>query len=378
MQELFVTCPHFFEELLVKELHALGIQRVFPGYCGVCIPKTLENVWTANYCSRIATRVLWPIASFPCRGKEDLYAQCKKLRWSDYLNCKKTFAIDSNVQHPTLKNSLFAAFVVKDAICDWFRETVQERPSINTVSPDVQLNLFIQKGHANLYVDTSGAPLHKRGWRRMNTEATLHESLAAALLLHTGYQPHHTLCDPCCGSGTFLVEAAMIATHTPPGFFRKQWGFFHLPGFRLEDWLRWKQQKDQQIVPLPKGKIMGSDKSREAIDICLQNLQRLSFGKNIDVRYDEIAYYKPKESPDFLITNPPYGKRIEASEKLYLELSQFLDTYCKASVQAHILSNAESSIPSLLQRPSFQQFSFKNGGLPVTLYSFLPKNALEV
>ncbi len=183
MKDLFVTCPHGFESILEQELHSLGIQKVFPSFCGVFVPRKLENVFIINYQSRVATRVLWPLTEFKCDGKEDLYASCKEVEWSELLHCKKTFAIDANVQHPELTNSMFASLVVKDAICDFFREKTGSRPSIDKQEPDVQLNLFIQKGRGTLYFDTSGAPLHKRGWRETNTEATLHESIAASLLL---------------------------------------------------------------------------------------------------------------------------------------------------------------------------------------------------
>jgi putative N6-adenine-specific DNA methylase len=369
MKELFVTCPHGFEPILQKELQSLGVSHVFTGFCGVCIPKTLQNVFIVNYCSRIATRVLWPIATFRCGGRDDLYNHSKRIDWTQYLNCETTFAIDANVQHPMLKNSLFAALVVKDAICDSLREKTGSRPSIDKHHPDVQLNLFIQKGMAHLYLDTSGAPLHKRGWRKTNTEATLHETLAAALLLQTGYSSDKTLCDPFCGSGTFLIEAAMIATRTPAGFFRKKWGFFSLPGFNRNAWLQWKQEKDSQIIPLLKGKIFGSDKSREASEICKQHLQKTSFGSSIEVHYDEISYYKPKIKPDYVITNPPYGKRIETSDKLYKEIGDFLVNHCSPDVKAHILCTDVPPIDSISKTVS-GSLSFKNGGLPVSLHSF--------
>ena len=367
MQDLFVTCPHGFEPILEKELKSLGLYKVRTAFCGVFIPKSLSNVFLVNYMSRVATRVLFPIAQFPCKDKEELYKKCKEVPWSTFLHCDKTFAIDANVQHHNLINSLYASLVVKDAICDFFREKVGARPSVDKQFPDVQLNLFIQKGMASLYIDTSGAPLHKRGWRQTNTEATLHESLAAGLLLFTGYRKDNIFCDPFCGSGTFLVEAGLIATNTPPGFLRKKWGFFNLPGFEKSNWLKWKATKDKARISLPKGKIFGSDKSREASDITRSHLQKALLGNVVDVAYDDIAYYKPKVAPDFIVTNPPYGKRLEVSIDLFRNLKDFLK---EKAPQAKAF--ALSPEPEALQKAEIKtakELSFKNGGLAIKLLS---------
>lgn len=366
MRDLFITCPHGFEELLQKELLSLGVPKAFPQFCGVHVPKNIENVFIANYQSRVATRVLWPLAEFFCNGKEDLYNHCKKIYWSSFLNPQKTFAIDANVQHPTLKNSMFAALVVKDAICDFFRDKTGARPSIDTQRPDVQLNLFIHKGKATLYLDTSGAPLHKRGWRTDASEASLHESIAASLLLMTGYNSEKVLCDPFCGSGTFLIEAAWIATQTSPGILRKKWGFFSLPDFQMTAWKEFKKSKDDLRIPLVKGMIFGADKSREAADMCKKNIQTAGVPE-IEVTHNEVAFYKPSKKASFLITNPPYGKRLETSALMLEQLESFIGTYVEGP--SHILS-PETLTQEQFKRPVKSEFAFRNGGLPVKLFSF--------
>ena len=374
MNYLFITCPYGFEPLLQKELTTLGIEKISLGFCGVKIPYTVENVFLANYESRIATRVLLPLAEFPCSGKEELYKRCKKLPWNDFLSCDKTFAVDANVQHPTLKNSLFAALVVKDAICDFFRDQTGMRPNVDIKRPDVQLNLFIQQGRAILYFDTSGTPLHKRGWRVDSVPATLHESLAAALLLLKGYHAEQILCDPFCGSGTFLIEAGWIATRTPPGFLRKRWGFFHLPNFQLSRWQAWKKQRDERIIPLAKGVIVGSDQSRETTEACKKNLQKAGLLSSIEISYDPIAYYNPKVTPNLLMTNPPYGKRIDSSPLLFEQIQTFIQEKCAPHTQAHILC-ANAHLIEAITLPKTAEFAFKNGGLPVTLHSFVSEGS---
>lgn len=367
-KNLFVSCPHGFETLLQKELTSFGIPRASEGFCGVFIPKNIENMFSANYLSRIATRVLWPLAEFACRDKEDLYAQCRSVEWADFMKTDQTFAIDANVQHPTLKNSLFASLVVKDALCDYFREKTGSRPSVDKQFPDVQLNLFIQKGIATLYLDTSGAPLHKRGWREVNTEATLHESIAAALLLLTGYQSDKIFCDPFCGSGTFLVEAGLIATDTPPGFFRKKWGFFALPDFNQSHWLAWKQAQNSARTTLARGKIFGSDKSRESADICQKHVQKAGLSQAISLDYQEIAYYKPKVAPNFILTNPPYGRRLETSRSIFEDLKKFIEESAAPGAQVYVLC-PEKDLIEQAGLIAHKRITFKNGGLPVTLFS---------
>jgi len=368
MKQLFVTCPHGFEFLLRKELRELGIEQVAEGFCGVFIPKNRENIYLVNYLSRIATRVLWPITQFLCKDKEDLYQNCRRLPWSEFMSVSTTFAIDANVTHPNLTNSLFASLVVKDAICDFFRDTTGSRPSVDKQFPDVQLNLFIQKGKATLYVDTSGAPLHKRGWRDVNTEATLHESLAAALLLYTGYTREKVLCDPFCGSGTFLVEAAMIATDTPPGFLRKKWGFFHLPEFDKDHWTNWRNDQDAKRVPIEKRRFFGSDKNREASDICKTHLRKLGFASAVEIHYEDIEHYSPSSKPDYIMSNPPYGKRLETSRSLLLSMGAFLRDKCERYASCRLLYPEEKP----LLDAGFEtrcELSFKNGGLPINLFS---------
>ncbi len=370
MRDLFITCPYGFEAILKKELENLGVSKVFPGFCGVFVPKTIENTWIVNYQSRTATRVLWPIAEFHCSGKEDLYNNCKNIVWSNFLNCHKTFAIDSNVQHPSLKNSLFASLVVKDAICDFFREKTGARPSIDKHNPDVQLNLFIQKGRATLYFDTSGAPLHKRGWRESGVEATLHESLAASLLLLTNYSSEKVFCDPFCGSGTFLIEAGLIATNTQPGFLRKKWGFFSLPGFDKKAFLDWKAKKDALRISIPKGKIFGGEKSRETTEACKKHIQKAGLSDVIEVEHNEIAFYTPKIKPNFLLTNPPYGKRLDASVKMFQEFKEFLETKTEQNIEAFMLSS-ENDFLDQSELELQEKFQFKNGGLPVKLHRII-------
>jgi putative N6-adenine-specific DNA methylase len=367
MEELFISCPHHFEDLLLEELKQLGIPKVRQGFCGVYAPADMHTVYLVNYGSRIATRVLWPLTRFGCPDQQALYTMAKRVGWAKYLNVDQTFAIDSNVSHHNLKNSLYASLVVKDAICDYFRDKTGSRPSIDVQNPTVQLNLFIQKGQATIYLDTSGAPLHKRGWRQENTEATLHESIAAALLIGAGFKKGITFCDPFCGSGTFLVEAAMIATNTPPGFFRNSFGFMHMPLYKEAEWKKVKQTLDEKITPLEKGVIFGSDKSLDTFKICYKHIKGTPFRGLIELENQDVATYQPQVKPQLVLCNPPYGKRLELTRSISEGLKLFMAKTCTPTTHIFLLT----SEPKLIQdigKDAEEQLAFKNGGMSVSLY----------
>ncbi len=338
MQDLFVVCHPSFEDLLFDELKALGISGLKQSQSGVFVPYSIEHVFLINYCSRIATRVLLPLKKFKCPDKEALYHESKKIQWDAFLNPQLTFAIDANVHgHTELKNSLFVAQVIKDAICDQLTARFGSRPSVNTMQPDVQLNIFIYRHDATLSFDTSGSPLFKRGYRKASVEAPLQETMAAALLKCAGYKKEHILWDPFCGSGTFLIEAAMIATQTPAGFYRPKWGFANLPDFSQEMWNTFKNKWDQKRIPLLPKTILGSDKDPEAIGSAEANLSQAGFTGKIELLCREIDRVKYPVRPNFIVTNPPFGKRLERGKDLFGSFAQFLKGRCDPHTHAYIL-----------------------------------------
>jgi putative N6-adenine-specific DNA methylase len=367
MKELFISCLPNLERILIKELESLGIANIRPGFGGVFAPASLTSVYKINYCSRIATRVLWPLAQFPCIDRHALYQGARKIKWFDYLTINKTFAIDANVSHPNLRNSLFAALVLKDAICDTFREKTTLRPSVNVHSPDVQLNLFIQNGKATINFDTSGMPLFKRGWRKESGTASLQESLAAAILAIAEYQKKDVLCDPFCGSGTFLIEAAMIATHTPAGFFRKSWGFFQHPDFSAQEWNNVKNAADGQRAPLEKGKIFGADKDPKVIEQCVANLINTDFSEVIEISCKDIKSHFPSLRPSLIVSNPPYGKRLNANADIYRSLGVFVKSRCSSPLRSYILAK-EENLASAMGIEISNKIDLSNGGLNTALY----------
>ncbi|MBS0620141.1 MAG: 50S rRNA methyltransferase [Verrucomicrobia bacterium] len=345
----------------------MGIEGARPGVRGVFVPQTLENVYKINYLSRIATRVLWPLAAFNCPNPEALYRETKKIPWLDYLDETKTFAIDANISHPLIRHSLYGAQLVKDAICDLIREKKDARPSIDVKNPNVQLNLYIHKNKAILSLDTSGLPLYKRGWKEENVEAGLPETLAAALLMRSGYTGSDVLCDPFCGAGTLLIEAACIASQTPAGFYRKHWGFYTLPGFDLAAWEAFKQEQDAKRHPLAPGSLIAADKDPKAIAITQQHLRLTGFDGAVQVVKSPVGMLKLTRSPTLIVTDPPFGKRMDAPTGLFTDLGRFFRTECPAAPFLYMLAPSYHLVKATGCKP-ISEWAVNHGGLTLTLY----------
>lgn len=339
---LYVTCASELEPLLAEELQELGFTEVQIGFRGVYVDNWDWNaIYKINYASRVATRVLLPITKFKCFNIESLYRGIIAVNWSSFIQRGSTIAIDANVHHRDIRNSLFAAQKAKDAICDQLREKAGWRPSVNIQEPDVQLNLYIQNNMAILSFDTSGIPLHKRGYRIESVEAPIQETLAAAVLRLAKYDKDQILLDPCCGSGTFLIEAALMATCTPPGYLRHRWGFMRHPDFNQLEWLKVRGELDKKRVPLEAGKIAGFDLGKECVRVCKSNLRAAGFLKEIDVKQADFRDYKPEVLPNFLVANPPYGKRLEDEERLiplYRALGDFYKQYSAKPAMGYIFT----------------------------------------
>lgn len=364
---LFISCADHLETALIEELKGLGLVDLKLGFRGVWAPHTIENIYKINYLSRLATRVLLPLAKFACPDPRTLYTETKKIPWLDYLNETKTIAIDANINHPQIRHSLYGAQLVKDAICDLMREKKGARPSVDVKNPDVQLNLFIQKNHATLSIDTSGAPLYKRGWKEANVEAGLPETLAAAILFRAGYSERDILCDPFCGSGTFLIEAACMATQTPAGYFRKKWGFFHLPEFKPSEWEEFKNHWDQKRRAVPSRTIIGADRDAKAIVLCREHLYKTGFEKEVTLLHSPISHLTLPRSPTLVVTDPPFGKRLHAPTQIYQEFGQFLRARCPATPWAHLLTSSFHLVKAT-GCPVLSEWPLHHGGLNVSLY----------
>ncbi len=343
-KHLFVTCLDGLESLLSQELQEMGFSRVKEGFRGVYVEESsLRAVYLINYTSRLASRVLLPILRFRCYDRDSLYRAVEEIDWTRYIPRGKTFAIDANVTHPNLNNSLFTALVAKDAVCDRYRKETGSRPNVCVSEPDIQLNLYIQQTHAVLSVDTSGVPLHKRGYRQGTSEAPINETLAAALLKIAKLDEEDVLYDPCCGSATFLIEAALSASRIPPGFLRKHWGFMYLPQFSLEEWLQVKRQADELRKPFQKGKWFGSEVNRSTVTSALTNLRAAGLNGFVQISHADFREYVSPKPPTLLISNPPHGRRMENVEglrPLYRSLGNWMKQQLSPSARGFIFTGS--------------------------------------
>lgn len=370
--ELFITCNAHLEPVLQQELEEMGYAEVRPGFRGVyCTINHFSDIYRINYLSRLASRVLLPLKEFTCRGPEELYRAAKSIQWEPYFKKASNFAIDANVDHPEIRNSLFAAQVVKDAICDQLMDKLGRRPNVQTYRPDLQLNLFIRGGKGYLSFDTSGDPLHKRGYRQEASDAPLQETLGAALLKLSAYNPEEVMIDPCAGSGTLLIEAAMLASKTPAGFFRSKYGFQHHPEYNETEWLKIRNEADSLKIPLKKGHLYGLDINRNAVRIAQANLRASGFHKDVEIVQGDFRDYTPKAEFSYLLTNPPYGKRLEESAllaPLYRALGQFMKTKMKKPGRGFVL--CENELSKEVGLASSKRIVLDNGGIEVRLLEY--------
>ena len=318
------------ETLCEEELIELGATETKTTYKGVYFKCDIPTLYKINYTSRLLSRVLAPLVTFPCHTTNTLIQKAKKIHWEDFLSNEKTFAISSSVSKSRITNSLYASQCLKDGIADYFRDKYGKRPDVEVVNPDVRFNLHIEKDMAVISLDTSGESLHKRGYRLLAGEAPMQETLAAAIIRLSKWDGENPLWDPMCGSGTILCEALMHYCRIPAQKLRKKFGFFNMPDFDRNAWNKVKGEFDSKIRPLPKNIIYGSDRSQQAIEVAKDNLSHLPYSDSVDLSVKTFQQVTGFENGT-LITNPPYGIRlgeIEEVQSLYKELGDFLKTNC--------------------------------------------------
>jgi putative N6-adenine-specific DNA methylase len=366
----FAQAAGGLEELGAQELSALGAKKIKPYFRGVFFEADKAAFYRINYCSRVLIRVLAPLASFPCHSTKYLYNKAKEIRWSDFLSTEKTFAIACNVSNSAVRHSQYAALCLKDAIVDYFREQHGKRPDVNTTEPDAWFNLHIENNRATISVDASGGSLHRRGYRKEAGEAPMQETLAAAIIVLSGWNGEKLLCDPMCGSGTLLSEALMHYCRIPGGYLRKNFGFIHLPDFDRALWLSEKKKTDEQIRELPDGLISGSDIDRKAVFMASKNLQTLPSGKKVRLRAVDFRNIENMENT-VIISNPPYGIRMgnpAEAQGLYRDIGDFLKQKCRGS-EAYFFCGNRELIKKIELKPAWKK-PLQSGGLDGRLVKY--------
>lgn len=314
--EMVAKTLYGLEEILAGELVALGANDVQIGRRMVSFTGDKELLYKANFCCRTALRILKPIYHFKAKDADTVYKEVKKVAWEKYLSLDKTFAIDSVIYSDDFNHSKFVAYRTKDAIVDYFMEKFEKRPSVRVNNPDLYINIHISHNDCTLSIDSSGESLHKRGYRIEQTEAPLNEVLAAGMILKTGWKGESNFVDPMCGSGTLLIEAAMIALNIAPGVHRKEYAF--------EKWVDFDQElfdkiyNDESQEKEFNFKCYGADISPAAIEIAQKNIRSAGLVKYIELKTQPFQQCSEAPRPGILVTNPPYGERISSRDLLGL------------------------------------------------------------
>ena len=330
------------EDVLVTELKKLGAQSVTKGRRAVTFQGNLETLYKANLQVRTALRILRPIATFKARSTDDLYAQAKSIAWDTYMDVNQSFLIETTLYSPVITNSRYATYKVKDAIADYFNEKYGKRPSISVTKPDIYLNLHISDTTCTLSLDSSGEPLFKRGYRVAQTDAPINEVLAAGMLLLAGWDGQSDFMDPMCGSGTLAIEAALIALNIPPGIFRSSFAFEKWKDFDADLWDA--VYNDDSGERSFKHTIYASDISRKAIAIAESNAKNAGLGKYIQFTTCSFADLPVQPKPLLMVTNPPYGERLNKGDvdKLYAQIGTILKHKFGGSTAWIISSNLDA------------------------------------
>lgn len=355
------------EPVLARELHALGAESVVPERRAVTFVGDTSMLYKANFLLRSALKVLKPIAQFRVNHKDDLYSQAKKIPWTEYLTLGKTFSIDSTVQSELFANSMYVSLKVKDAIADYFRESVGKRPSVNPEDPDIRIHVYLMGDYCEISLDSSGESLHKRGYRIGQGEAPVNEVLAAGMILLSGWNGDSDFMDPMCGSGTLLIEAAMIAKGIPAGIYRKSFGF--------ERWLDFDEQLFSNIYNAEydrecSARIFGSDISIQSCAIARANIKNAGLSKVIEVDTNDFLELAPPFESGIIVTNPPYGERLitRSIADLYKSVGDVLKQKY-AGYTAWIISSSEEGFKNIGLKPA-RKIELFNGALPCSYRCF--------
>jgi 23S rRNA G2445 N2-methylase RlmL len=364
----FASCSPGLEKPLLMEARALKLGKPEGQPGGVEFTGTMEDAWRANLHLRTASRVLLRLARFPAPDQISLYRGVAAVDWERFLTPDGTFLVHGRTVKSNIDNDMFVSMKTKDAVADVFRDKHGRRPSIDKEAPDVRIHIRLNRDRAILLVDTSGEPLFKRGWRKEQGLAPLRETLAAGCLMLSGWDKRAPLLDPFVGSGTILIEGALMAGGIPPGAFRDSYGFERFPG---HDAARWQAMRSEAIgkgaVP-KKLRLIGTDSDGSAIRGAIANIESAGLAGRIEVSRQSAGAFSPRPGWNaFIVTNPPYGERIGKMAPLvdlYRKFGKTLRERCVGYTAAVLCGN-----PELIRELDIggTRHPMKNGGLDCEL-----------
>ncbi|MBD2099429.1 class I SAM-dependent RNA methyltransferase [Leptolyngbya sp. FACHB-261] len=371
MGQYFATVARGLEALAAQELEQLGAHSVEPGFCGAAFEGDLTLLYRVNLWARLPFRILMKLHEFPCHDAKDLYRGIQTLDWSKYLTPDLTLAVNATGKNEQLNHTHFTALQVKNAIVDQQQENFGERSDVETQEPDVQINVHIDRDLCTVSLDSSGNSLHRRGYRPAVGAAPLKESLAAALIQLSGWQPEQMFYDPLCGSGTLPLEASLKALNIAPGLFRERFGFETWPGFDsslLEQLIQEAEANQRDTLPAP---IWGSDGDEAVIDQAITNAEKCGVSDHVWFSQIDLAEVVAPANSGVLFCNPPYGERLGRDSNLagfYKLLGDVLKQRFKGWTAFVLSGNKELSQSIGLK--SSQRFAVYNGSLPCQLMKY--------
>ncbi|MCC6252895.1 MAG: class I SAM-dependent RNA methyltransferase [Bacteroidia bacterium] len=323
---IVVSCHYGFEELLAEELKEIGLKNIQIYNRAISGEADMGLVYKINYESRLALKVLIKVASFEVSDSNTLYEDIYDIPWDEIINEKNTIAINSICNQSAFDNSMFVSMRAKDAIADYFRHRTGIRPSVNNDSPDLRIQVHIFKEKATVLLDSSGSSLHQRGYRQGVNKAPINEVLAAGLIKLSNWTIHEPFYDFMCGSGTFLIEAAMSGTNTPAGYYRSSFGFEKWKNFDLAVFNQIKQEADKKRNLKVELHILGKDNNIKSLTIARENINYAGFSSIIKTQLADFNKSDPPDKPGILVMNPPYGGRLNSKENIELLYSQIGNT----------------------------------------------------
>ncbi|WP_455007306.1 THUMP domain-containing class I SAM-dependent RNA methyltransferase [Neisseria sicca] len=364
---LFVTCPRGLEALLSQELEQLKCQDIRAVDGGVACKGGVEQVYRINLHSRTASRVLLRLTKSGYRSEQDIYKAAKNIRWTDWFDLEQTFKVKVEGKRAQVKSLDFVGLKIKDAVCDVFRDACGARPSVGKIRPDIRIHAFIDERDIQIFIDTSGEALFKRGYRQDTGEAPMRENLAAGLLLLAGYDGTQPFQDPFCGSGTIVIEAAWIATRRAPGLMRR-FGFEKLKNFDAALWKKLQHEAETQIRPAP-APISGSDNDRHMIRAAVANAQAAEVDTFVRFEVKDAQDTRPNGEGGILISNPPYGVRlaeVQALQALYPQLGAWLKQHYAGWLAG--MFTGDRDMPKFMRLSPKRKIPLYNGNLDCRLF----------
>lgn len=359
------------ENVLAQELEDLGATEVKILKRAVSFKGDTKLMYKANLYLRTALKILKPIKTFKAEDADELYKNVRKIDWEKYMSLYDTFAIESVVSSPHFTHSGFVALKTKDAIADYFRNKHDKRPSVDTEKPRLKINIHIYKDNCTISLDSSGEPLFKRGYRQETRQAPLNEVLAAGMLQLSNWDKEKTLLDPMCGSGTIVIEAALIAMEIPPCILRKEFGFELWQDFDKYIWNEIVEEAESHAKQAKLDcRILGSDTSRNALGVCKRNLDNFWFDIPIEFKTRAIEELTPPEEGGVVVCNPPYGNRVTKDDMG--EFYKMIGDRLKDAFSGYSAWLISSNLPALKNvglRPS-RRITLYNGALECKFQCF--------